>query len=149
MKKKSTLVILVFILFLFNSCENLNQQKTIKLAHGLDTSHPVHKAMVFMGDELEKNSDGALKLEIYPNQQLGSERQCLELLQIGSLGMTKVSAAVMENFSPNMKVLGLPFLFKNKNSSIETLVLMGAFFSFQSGINSSRALVSKTLPLRM
>lgn len=121
MKKKSTLVILVFILFLFNSCENLNQQKTIKLAHGLDTSHPVHKAMVFMGDELEKNSDGALKLEIYPNQQLGSERQCLELLQIGSLDMTKVSAAVMENFSPNMKVLGLPFLFKNKEHTFNVL----------------------------
>ena len=70
---------------------------------------------------LEKNSDGALKLEIYPNQQLGSERQCLELLQIGSLDMTKVSAAVMENFSPNMKVLGLPFLFKNKEHTFNVL----------------------------
>jgi len=77
--------------------------------------------MVFMGAELEKNSKGDLKLEIYPNQQLGSERQCLELLQIGSLDMTKVSAAVMENFSPNMKVLGLPFLFKNKEQTFNIL----------------------------
>ena len=74
-----------------------------------------------MGAELEKNSKGDLKLEIYPNQQLGSERQCLELLQIGSLDMTKVSAAVMENFSPNMKVLGLPFLFKNKEQTFNIL----------------------------
>ena len=118
---KKTLVILTLSIFVFNSCETLNQQKTIKLAHGLDTSHPVHKAMVFMGQELEKNSKGALKLEIYPNQQLGSERQCLELLQIGSLDMTKVSAAVMENFLPNMKVLGLPFLFKNKEHTFSVL----------------------------
>lgn len=121
MKKKSTFVILALILILLNSCETINQQKTVKLAHGLDTSHPVHKAMVYMGQELEKNSKGALKLEIYPNQQLGSERQCLELLQIGSLDMTKVSAAVMENFSPNMKVLGLPFLFKNKEHTFKVL----------------------------
>tara|TARA_R110002049_G_scaffold73986_1_gene191111 strand:- start:8355 stop:9335 length:981 start_codon:yes stop_codon:yes gene_type:complete len=121
MKNKSTFVILAFILIIFNSCESLEQQKTIKLAHGLDTSHPVHKAMVFMGEELEKNSNGTLKLEVYPNQQLGSERQCLELLQIGSLDMTKVSAAVMENFSPNMKVLGLPFLFKNKEQTFNIL----------------------------
>jgi tripartite ATP-independent transporter DctP family solute receptor len=121
MKNKSTFIILALILILFNSCENLNQQKTIKLAHGLDTNHPVHNAMVFMGQELEKNSGGTLKLEIYPNQQLGSERQCLELLQIGSLDMTKVSAAVMENFSPNMKVLGLPFLFKNKEHTFKVL----------------------------
>lgn len=121
MKKKSTYIILTLTLIIFNSCEVLNKQKTIKLAHGLDTSHPVHKAMVFMGQELEKNSEGTLKLEIYPNQQLGSERQCLELLQIGSLDMTKVSAAVMENFSPNMKVLGLPFLFKNKEHTFKIL----------------------------
>ena len=121
MKKKSTFVILALILILLNSCETINQQKTVKLAHGLDTGHPVHKAMVYMGQELEKNSKGALKLEIYPNQQLGSERQCLELLQIGSLDMTKVSAAVMENFSPNMKVLGLPFLFKNKEHTFKVL----------------------------
>jgi len=84
-------------------------------------NHPVHKAMVFMSESLEKKSKGSLKLEIYPNQQLGSERQCLELLQIGSLGMTKVSAAVMENFSPDMKVFGLPFLFRNKAHTFNVL----------------------------
>ena len=84
-------------------------------------SHPVHKAMEVMATELEKNSEGKLKLDIYPNQQLGSERQCLELLQIGSLGMTKVSAAVMENFSPDMKVFGLPFLFRSRAHTFNVL----------------------------
>ena len=121
MKKHLIFTILTLILVFFSTCQNSNQQKIIKLAHGLDTGHPVHKAMVFMGQELEKNSEGVLKLEIYPNQQLGSERQCIELLQIGSLDMTKVSAAVMENFSPNMKVLGLPFLFKNKEHTFNVL----------------------------
>ncbi len=109
--RSSVIGLLTLLLF---SCANISKTKTIKLAHGLDVNHPVHKAMVFMGKELEKNSGGKLTLEIYPNSQLGSERQCLELLQIGSLGMTKVSAAVMENFAPDMKVFGLPFLFKNK-----------------------------------
>jgi tripartite ATP-independent transporter DctP family solute receptor len=114
-------IFLLIIIICFSYCSNSDKQKTIKLAHGLDTNHPVHKAMILMGSELEKNSNGKLKLEIYPNQQLGSERQCLELLQIGSLDMTKVSAAVMENFSPNMKVLGLPFLFENKEHTFKTL----------------------------
>jgi len=103
------------------SCSNISKTKTIKLAHGLDVNHPVHKAMKLMGEELLKKSDGKLSLEIYPNQQLGSERQCLELLQIGSLDMTKVSAAVMENFAPDMKVFGLPFLFKNKTHRFKVL----------------------------
>ena len=118
MKKASIGLMMLLIL---SSCSKIQSEKTIKLAHGLDMNHPVHKAMVYMGEELEKNSKGTLKLEIYPNQQLGSERQCLELLQIGSLGMTKVSAAVMENFSPNMKVFGLPFLFKNREHTFNVL----------------------------
>ncbi len=103
------------------SCTSISKTKTIKLAHGLDVNHPVHKAMVLMGEELEKKSGGKMKLEIYPSSQLGSERQCLELLQIGSLGMTKVSAAVMENFAPDMKVFGLPFLFRNKAHRFKVL----------------------------
>ena len=84
-------------------------------------SHPVHKAMEFMASDLEKRSGGTLAIEIYPNQQLGNERQTVELLQIGSLGMTKVSAAIMENFAPNMKVFGLPFLFRDRAHAFEVL----------------------------
>lgn len=122
MKKVYILKLIAITLFFgMTSCESVHKEKIIKLAHGLDENHPVHKAMFFMGQELEKKSGGTLKIQIYPNQQLGSERQCLELLQIGSLGMTKVSAAVMENFSPNMKVFGLPYLFKDKEQTFRVL----------------------------
>lgn len=95
--------------------------RVLKLAHGLDVNHSVHKAMVKMGQDLERISGGKMKIEIYPNQQLGTERECLELLQIGSLDMTKVSVGVMENFAPKMKVLGLPFLFRNRQHSFDVL----------------------------
>jgi len=91
------------------------------LAHGLDVKHSVHLALVEMGVDLEKLSGGKLQLEIYPSQQLGTERQCLELLQIGSLDMTKVSVGVLENFAPKMKVLGLPFLFRDRQHSFNVL----------------------------
>ena len=103
-----------------SSCET-NEVKILKLAHGLNVSHSVHKAMVKMGEELESVSEGKFKVEIYPSQQLGTERQCLELLQIGSLDMTKVSVGVMENFAPKMKILGLPYLFRDRQHSFEVL----------------------------
>ena len=107
------LFLISFALVLFG-CNEIQDAKTIKLAHGLDVNHSVHKAMVKMGEDLEKISEGQMKIDIYPNQQLGTERECLELLQIGSLDMTKVSGAVMENFSPRMRVFGLPFLFRDR-----------------------------------
>ncbi|MDC6365904.1 MULTISPECIES: TRAP transporter substrate-binding protein [Flavobacteriaceae] len=95
--------------------------KVLKLAHGLDVNHSVHKAMVKMGEDLERISGGKMTVEVYPSQQLGTERECLELLQIGSLDMTKVSVGVMENFAPKMKVLGLPFIFRDRQHSFDVL----------------------------
>jgi tripartite ATP-independent transporter DctP family solute receptor len=92
----------------------VSQTKEIKLAHSLEVSHPVHLAMMYMADKVKEKSGGKLTVAVYPNSQLGSERECVELLQIGSLGMTKVSAATMESFSPNFKVLSLPYIFKDK-----------------------------------
>ncbi len=86
----------------------------IKLAHGHDPTHPVHRAMEYMAERLADESGGAMRIDIYPSEQLGTERQALELLQIGSLGMTKVSAAVLENFAAPFKVLSLPYIFRNE-----------------------------------
>ncbi|SIS39143.1 tripartite ATP-independent transporter solute receptor, DctP family [Zobellia uliginosa] len=108
-------------MLLVNGCGELSGTRTLRLAHGLDVNHSVHKAMVKMGDDLKKISGGKMRLEIYPNQQLGTERQCLELLQIGSLDMTKVSVGTLENFAPKMKVLGLPFLFRDRQHSFNVL----------------------------
>jgi tripartite ATP-independent transporter DctP family solute receptor len=70
--------------------------------------------MMYLADKVKEKSGGKLTIGIYPNSQLGSERESVELLQIGSLGMTKVSAATMESFSPNFKVLSLPYIFQDK-----------------------------------
>ncbi|WP_308991113.1 TRAP transporter substrate-binding protein [Mariniflexile litorale] len=114
-------IISLLLVVLLVGCGELSKTKTIKIAHGLDVNHSVHKAMVELGKDLEKRSGGKMKLQIYPSQQLGSERECLELLQIGSLDMTKVSVGVMENFAPKMKVFGIPFLFRDRQHSFNVL----------------------------
>lgn len=105
-------MLLVFICL--SGC-GLQDKTTLKLGHSLDQRHAVHKALVYMGQRLEHYSDGRMKLDIYPGGQLGSERELIELLQIGSLAMTKVSASPMEGFVPEMKVFSLPYLFRDNH----------------------------------
>ncbi|MHC4998442.1 MAG: TRAP transporter substrate-binding protein [Planctomycetota bacterium] len=88
-------------------------QLVLKLGHSLDTSHPVHQGMEFMKQRLEELSGGKVTIDIYPSSVLGSEVQCIEQLQNGSLAMTKTSAASIENFVPPMAVFGLPYLFRD------------------------------------
>ncbi|EMI43072.1 TRAP transporter substrate-binding protein [Rhodopirellula sp. SWK7] len=89
-------------------------QKVLKLGHGLDTKHPVHLAMESMKTRLEELSGGTMTVDIYPSAVLGSETECIEQLQNGSLAMTKISAAALENFIPSMAVFSLPYVFRDE-----------------------------------
>jgi tripartite ATP-independent transporter DctP family solute receptor len=77
--------------------------------------------MEVFAESVAERSDGQLKVKIFPDAQLGSEREVLELLQIGSIAMTKVSAAAMANFAPEYKVLGVPYLFRDKEHLFNVL----------------------------
>ncbi len=109
------------ISILLSSCGDGDQTTVLKLAHGLDPSHSVHKGMVYMAEKVYEKSDGHMRLDVYPSGQLGSERENVEMLQIGSLAITKVSAAVMEGFAPSYRVFGLPYIFTDKEHSYRVL----------------------------
>ncbi|MCF8461284.1 MAG: TRAP transporter substrate-binding protein [Flavobacteriales bacterium] len=102
-------------------CAQKETVKTLRLAHSLDPAHPVHLAFEFMAKKVAEQSGGKLTMEIYPSGQLGAERELLELLQIGSVDMTKVSSAVLEGFAPEYKVFGLPYLFIDREHAFRVL----------------------------
>ncbi len=102
----------LFVVVLLTACGGDNGKKTVlKFGHGLSTTHPVHLGLERMNEELRRLSSGTMEIEIYPAAQLGPEAKCIELLQIGSLDMTKVSSAPLESFVESFKLFGLPYLF--------------------------------------
>lgn len=104
----------VFTLLVLGGCDAVETDTVhMKMGHDLDRTTPVHKAMVHMADRLDELSDGTMQLEVYSNGQLGSERELIELLQIGSLAMTKVSASPMESFVSRMKIFSIPYVFRD------------------------------------
>jgi tripartite ATP-independent transporter DctP family solute receptor len=134
-------------------------QTILKLGHSLDTGHPVHKAMEMMKQRLEELSGGSVTIDIYPSSVLGSETQCIEQLQNGSLAMTKTSAAAMENFIPSMAVFGLPYLFRDEdhywtvlNGPIGEMVLSKGESKFLKGLcyydSGSRNFYTRNRPIK-
>lgn len=113
--RKLMVFCLCLIGYLITACSaSHNEPQTLlRLGHGLSTDHTVHKAMVKMAERLEELSSGTMAIVIYPNGQLGAERDLLELLQIGSLAMTKVSASPLESFVPAYKLFSVPYVFRD------------------------------------
>jgi tripartite ATP-independent transporter DctP family solute receptor len=119
MKYKLILIAIFFIGII--SCKKSDSKKVLYLAHTLPQTHPVHKGILEFKSALNKKSGGKLQIKIFPDGMLGSEREVLELLQIGSVAVTKVSAATMSNFVPEYHVLGIPYLFRNKEHQFDVL----------------------------
>jgi tripartite ATP-independent transporter DctP family solute receptor len=89
--------------------------KVLKVAHGLPENHPVHHALMEMARIVEVKSGGRMKLSLFPNEQLGSQVQCLEQAQVGTLAITKVSTAPVGTFVPVYRVFSLPYLFRDED----------------------------------
>jgi len=112
---------LIAVALVFSGCGKKSSVVTLKLAHGLSVDHPVHKAMEFMAQKALEKSGGKLKIDIYPNEQLGNEKECLEKLQLGAIDMTKVSSSMLENFMDDYKVYALPYLFRDSEHKWKVL----------------------------
>jgi len=118
---KFKLILFAILIASFSSCKKTDGTKVLYLGHTLPQTHPVHKGIVEFQKALALKSNGTLKVKIFPDAQLGSEREVLELLQIGSVAATKVSAATLSNFVPEYHLFGIPYLFRNKNHQFDVL----------------------------
>lgn len=83
----------------------------LTLAHGLSEVHTVHIAMVEFAERVEEETDGRIKIQIFPNGQLGSENENMEQLMAGVISMTKVSAPGLATYNESYHTFGLPYIF--------------------------------------
>lgn len=87
---------------------------TLRVAFNQTENHPQFISLTAMGERLEKATDGAYKIEVYPNETLGAQQEAIQLLQDGSLEMAFVSGAQMENFGKDFVVFNLPYMFESQ-----------------------------------
>lgn len=105
---------------------------------------------------LEKQSNGSLQVQLYPNRQIGDEKQLVEGLRFGTVDAAVVTNAVTAQAEPAFSVLDLPFVFENeahvqrvldgpvgadlaKRLAAKGIVVLGYFEGgFRSMINNKR-----------
>lgn len=88
-------------------------ETVVNIGHGVQTGHPTHIGLLKLAEIVKEKSKGEVVIKVYPDRQLGEEREMVEGLQLGSVEMTVVSTGPIVNFVPEVGVLDLPFLFEN------------------------------------
>ncbi len=90
---------------------------TIRISHVLAEDHPSNTTLVdVFKPEIEKNSNGKLKVEIYPNAQLGSDRQAIEAVSLNTLEMSVPGGPVLSGFYEPFMIFDLPFIFNDREA---------------------------------
>ncbi|MDR1508399.1 MAG: DctP family TRAP transporter solute-binding subunit [Synergistaceae bacterium] len=124
MKRQKFLSLLTacFILCITALSASAAVEYTIKVGSIVSDTHP---DMVVMNSTfipwVEGKSNGRIKVELYPNGQLGGDRELAESVQMGTLQIALPATSVLAGFDKRYQVLDLPFLFTTRDAAFEAL----------------------------
>jgi TRAP-type transport system periplasmic protein len=94
---------------------------TLRLGHILNETSLYQVSAQRFADALAKNSGGRIKIDIFPNGQLGFERDLIEGMRLGTVDAGVITNAPISGFEPRMMVLDLPFIFKTREGAFKVM----------------------------
>ncbi|WP_138472220.1 TRAP transporter substrate-binding protein [Poseidonocella sp. HB161398] len=93
----------------------------LRAGHSSSTTSTGQHALELLNERLMERTDGRMGIQIFPNSQLGGEREQIESIQLGNLDMAFVSTAPVASFDQDFFALDLPFVFKDRDSVFRVL----------------------------
>ena len=135
------------------------QSYTFKLGHEAAETHIKYDVAEKFAEELEANSDGRMKVDIYPANQLGKETDMQQQVESGTLDFAILSNGTMSSISESINGWFMPFLFEDLQQAADAassepaqqmlmdleeknMVGYGVFFAGQRHVLSSKPLAS-------
>lgn len=105
-----------------------NAEKVLRFAHDNKADMMENPAHAFTGvfkNIVEAASNGEIRVEIYPSNQLGSAKEHIQMVRDGQIQGTLSSTGALAGYYPRIGVLDVPFAFNSNASTYE--VLDGSF----------------------
>lgn len=94
---------------------------TIKFGNVISEGDTQNQAYAYFAELVNERSDGRITVEVYPDSQLGGEREMVEAVQAGNLEITAPSIGVLANFDDSLQVFDFPFIFEDAETAYEVL----------------------------
>lgn len=122
MKKFGALIWTIVFIFVLAGCggastgenkETAGKAKELRFAHPFSENNPLHQAAQKFAEQVESETDGSVKISVYPNGELGGHNDLLEGIQMNTVDITLISTAgVGAQYEP-LNLYYLPFLFED------------------------------------
>jgi len=93
------------------------EKMVLRVSITLDPSSHYYKGLEMLDKLLKERTNGDLSLEIYHSAQLGSERDAVEGVSLGTLEMTLSSTGPLGNFTKDFMIFDLPFIIQDREKA--------------------------------
>lgn len=100
---------------------NVLAATTLKLAHAAPESDLQQDLSLFFKKEVEARSNGDIKVNIYPQGQLGSDKQMIDGSRAGIVDLAMVGLNNYNGLMPESAAFTLPFMFPNRETAYKVL----------------------------
>lgn len=75
--------------------------------------YPTVLAINKMAEMVSARTGGAHRISIFHSRQLGEEGETIEQTRVGAIDINRINVAPLAALAPELRVLGLPFLFRS------------------------------------
>jgi tripartite ATP-independent transporter DctP family solute receptor len=114
-------VITIVIAYVNETAGAASNQMVLKLAHVTIPKHPWHIAAAGFARDVEKATNGRIKIEVYHSGQLGNEEEELRSLLLHNLDMAVIAGDSFEAVEPRMVIEALPYAWDNHDQANRAL----------------------------
>jgi tripartite ATP-independent transporter DctP family solute receptor len=112
MKKLFSALLLAGVLMVFGCSKGSDDGTiTLKLGHHLTEQDSNNYLATKFKEYLEEATAGKVKVDIYPNGQLGGQLELLESLKLGSIDMSISDTGLLANYEKSIGILDMPYVF--------------------------------------
>lgn len=97
------------------------EQIMLRLAETHPGDYPTTLGDMEFARLVGEKTDGRITVEVYHSKQLGEEKDVIEQVQFGAIDFTRVSVGPMTEFSPELAVVALPYIYQSADHMWDVL----------------------------
>lgn len=90
------------------------QKFTLKLGHHADEKQPFHLGAVKFAELVAQKTNGNVEIKVFPNNTLGSSRDLIEGIQLGTVDMSLSPTTNVATFFQKLDIFYFPFIFRDR-----------------------------------
>ncbi len=128
MKKLLALALALCMLLALTACGSKDDGNTtddgtetyeMVISHDEIIDSPIHRGLEAFKEYVETESQGRISVKLYPNGELGSAENAVDMISRGTVQVTNCNSDILSSYNDKLTFLCLPFLFDNYDQAYE------------------------------